>query len=449
MSNALAIASVTFVLMDLLNNGMIDRDVSAALGDVSVSALPPDRIEIGTLGQSQLNLFLYQVTPNQGWRNVGLPIRNAAAERIGENPLALDLHYLLTAYGAQQLHAEILLGYAMQLLHETPVLTRAAIRRSLAGPSQVAGGGHLPDTFRNLYTSELSEQVEMVKLWPQTLTTEEISRLWTAFQARYRPTAAYQASVVLIESRVSTKSSLPVQSRAVHATPSERPNIDKILSRSKAGDPFVEDRAIVVGDQLVVRGSQLKADDVLVRIGDSDIAPADTDISSDQILITIPSTVQAGLQPVQVFHRLVMGSPPAPHVLNESNVATFKLRPRIDSQAVSGVQGSGTNPRSGVIDLLVSPAVGAQQTVKVLLNQLAAPSSPPPATVPAFTMALPPRTSLASPPASPPDPSNSLHAPFSGVPAGNYLLRVVVDGAESPLQSDVNGAYGAPQVTIP
>ena len=48
---------------------------------------------------------------------------------LSNPPLALNnLHYLLSAYSGGDLHAEILLGYAMQLLHEMPVLTRAAIR---------------------------------------------------------------------------------------------------------------------------------------------------------------------------------------------------------------------------------------------------------------------------------------------------------------------------------
>ena len=45
MSTALAIASVTAVLKDLLNNGLIDHNVSAQVGEsVLVTALPPDRI---------------------------------------------------------------------------------------------------------------------------------------------------------------------------------------------------------------------------------------------------------------------------------------------------------------------------------------------------------------------------------------------------------------------
>ncbi|MBD0326353.1 MAG: DUF4255 domain-containing protein, partial [Pyrinomonadaceae bacterium] len=87
MSTALAIASVTAVLKDLLHNGLIDHDLVSSLGDVLVSALPPDRIDISeTTGNSQLNLFLYQVTPNTGWRNVGLPSRDGRGERLTNPP---------------------------------------------------------------------------------------------------------------------------------------------------------------------------------------------------------------------------------------------------------------------------------------------------------------------------------------------------------------------------
>ena len=91
--------------------------------------------------QSRLNLFMYRVTPNQGYSNVELPSQDSRGVRLANPPLALDLHYLLSAYGADELHGEILLGYGMQLLHETPVLSREAIRRSLAAPRFVGGRG--------------------------------------------------------------------------------------------------------------------------------------------------------------------------------------------------------------------------------------------------------------------------------------------------------------------
>ena len=452
MSNALAIASVTFTLLDLLNNGLIDRDISASLGDVAVTALPPDRVDVANLTRSQLNLFLYQVTPNQGWRNVGLPSRNGAGERINDNPLALDLHYLLTAYGAHQLHAEILLGYGMQLLHETPVLTRNAIRRSLAGPSQVETGGDLPDALRSLFTSQLSEQVEMIKIWPQTITTEEISRMWTAFQARYRPTAAYQASVVLIESRASAKSALPVQSRSVQAIPFQKPFIEQVLSRATASSPPsppAPDRAILSGDQLVLLGTELKGDDTVVMLGQTELVPATDDISTSQIVLTIPASVPAGIQSIQVLQRLLLGSPPMPHRIIGSNVASFTLRPQIQMPiTITNPQGAGPSPRSGVFNLTIKPVVAFDQRVKLLLNHIEPISSPPPVSVSAFSFEAPPRIDLSSPPLSPPPPTANLQIPFFGVPAGDYLVRVVVDGAESPLQSDASGTFNAPQVTI-
>ena len=153
MSNALAIGAVTAVLRDLLNNGLIDHDIPAAVGDVAVSALPPDRVVSSSNGEdpNQLNLFLHRVTPNVGWRNANLPTFDQNGRRVSNTPLGLDLHYLLTAYGSEDFHAEILLGYAMQLMHDTPVLRRDAIRRALEAPSPVGGdyvAAHLPGSLR-------------------------------------------------------------------------------------------------------------------------------------------------------------------------------------------------------------------------------------------------------------------------------------------------------------
>ena len=137
MSSALAIAGVTAVLRDLLNDGLINHNVSGVLGStVTVSALPPDRVVAANgTENTQLNLFLHQVSPNLGWRNEGLPSRDSSGRtRLSNPPLALDLHYLLSAYGAEDLHAEILLGYAMQLLHETPVLGRSDHHRAESFP---------------------------------------------------------------------------------------------------------------------------------------------------------------------------------------------------------------------------------------------------------------------------------------------------------------------------
>lgn len=213
MSNALAIAGVTAVIKDMLDSGLIDHKVTDAMGKgVMVSAAAPDTIELtGANAKPRLNLFLHQVTPNSGWRNVGFPSHDGRGNRTSNPPLALDLHYLLTAYGTEDLQAEVLLGYAMQLLHETPVLARDAIRKAL-NPAPV-NGNILPSVYKALRAVDLAEQVEQIKITPSSLNTEEMSRLWSALQAHYRPSVAYQVSVVLIESSLPARSALPVLTR--------------------------------------------------------------------------------------------------------------------------------------------------------------------------------------------------------------------------------------------
>lgn len=211
MSSALAIAGVTAVLRDRLNDGLISQNVAGIIGSsVAVSVGPPDRVVPANGNETtQLNLFLHQVSPNSGWRNEGLPARDASGrQRLSNPPLALDLHFLLSAYSSGEFHGEILLGYAMQFLHETPVFTRQAIRNALT-PAPLPG----TPLQRALAESGLADQIEQIKITPEYLNTEEMSKLWTAIQSHFRPTAAYLATVVLIEAAQPVRTPLPVLSR--------------------------------------------------------------------------------------------------------------------------------------------------------------------------------------------------------------------------------------------
>lgn len=339
----------------------------------------------------------------------------------------------------------------MQLLYETPILTRAAIRRALAPPSSVTSGGGLPPALEALFTSELAEQVEQLKISPHPMNTEEISKLWAAIQANYRPTAAYQVSVILIEGRRATKSALPVRARGVYVVPFKRPVIEQIKSQANAGAPVVADQPILAGHSLILVGTDLRGDDTRVNVGGIEAVPATADLSDTQISVPIPPDLQAGVQGVQVIQRVLMGSPPAPHQGVESNLAAFVLRPRVEAINVSQLQGSGDVPRSANVNLSVAPRIGVAQRVVLMLNELIAPASPPAsaeATPRAYSFAAPPRIQL-SPPASPPASSASINIPIAGVRAGTYLVRVQVDGAESPLGTDASGRFNAPQVLIP
>jgi len=194
MSSALAIVSVTAVLKNLLDNALIRQSATSNTGDVTVTALPPDRIALGAEERSRLNLYLYRLTPNSGRRRTSH--FNAQEKQQTSPPLALDLHYLLTAYGERDFQAEIVMGYATQCLHETSILTRDIIRSALASLTK---GDASSTGLSALAASTLAEQVEEITITPEFLSMEELSKLWSSLQAHSRLCMTYLVSVVLIE----------------------------------------------------------------------------------------------------------------------------------------------------------------------------------------------------------------------------------------------------------
>jgi len=438
MSDALAIAAVTAVLKDLLNNGLTAHKVGDIVGDVTVSSLPPDRVlPNGGDDPNQLNLFLYQVTPNAAWRNVGLPSRDAAGDRTSNPPLALNLHYLLTAYGNKELYPEIILGHAMQLLHEVPVLSRDGIRKALTPPASPAPPPFPPA----LATSELASQVEQIKITPETLNTEEVSKLWSAFQTHYRPTAAYQVTVVLIEAKSSTKSALPVNGRSVYVIPFDQPVIEKV---SDAGG---ESLPILPTSTLRITGQRLRGKTTQVWIGAVDLSAGITKLSDGEILLALPAPLPAGLYaglvPLRVAHPVEMSTPPAPHEGLESSPQPLVLRPIITPVVTSAVSSvvNGVTVKAGKIEVTFNPKVHAEQRLVLLLNEFQPPASRP---ARAYSFRAPAGNGVVSPAVD----TATVEFSYANVIPGDYLVRARVDGGESVLSLNAAGEYALPRVTI-
>ncbi|MCB0075874.1 MAG: DUF4255 domain-containing protein [Anaerolineales bacterium] len=190
MTAELPIASVTAILKNILENELVRRMVSSTVGtDVIVSALPPDRITVGADERTQLNLFFYQAKPNMRLHAPDWESRN---ETPGSRPLTLELHYLVTAYSAQELHAEVLLSHALRIFQETSTLNQDAFEKRLA--AIVRGNERKGELLSS--PTDRSSRVEQITIRPQFLPTEEMSRLWSALQAPFRPSVAYKVTVV-------------------------------------------------------------------------------------------------------------------------------------------------------------------------------------------------------------------------------------------------------------
>jgi hypothetical protein len=243
MSNSLAIAAVTETLRNLLDTQInvdpaTDPNSDPDLAGTDVTTRPPDKAR-GTLTGNQVNLFLYQTALNAAWRNLDMP-RQVRPGENGRPPLPLNLYYMLTAYGrdddSSAVLAHRLLGRAMSILHDHAVLGTAEIQAALSG-------------------NDLYQQIEHVRITPQALSVEEISKLWTIFQTQYRISVAYQVTVVLIDSTLSTTSPLPVlrrgqDDRGVATSVGPSPSLTGV--RPTGGRPSAR-----LGDDLVLLGQQL------------------------------------------------------------------------------------------------------------------------------------------------------------------------------------------------
>jgi len=406
MSNFLAIATVTAALKRLLQ-GAASGAVSGAL----VRTGRPEAPSNGGAVAPGIDLYLYQVMPNAALRNDDLPTRRGDGTLVQRPKVALDLHYLLTFRGDENaLEPQRLLGNAARALHASPVITQNLIGLAVAD-------------FGFLAPSDLAGAFELVKVSPLSLSLEELSKLWSVFfQVPYNLSVAYQATVVVIEGVEAPQQALPVLDRRIYVHPFQNAFIEEVAPAAGPGRP------ILAGDTLVLRGRQLRRD--LTRVVVRGIAVEPSAVSDVEVRVPLTSPpfpaggLRAGVQGVSVVHPLLMGVPPVEHGGFESNVAAFVLRPTVT--AVSA-------PDSTHVSLTVAPAVGEGQRAVLLLNRV--PGGPPSAHV--FT--------------NPPAPADAATIGFtiSGVAAGDYFVRVQVDGAESPVVLDPASPSFGPKVTIP
>jgi len=415
MSSALAIAAVTATLKDLLNEGLLNHDLSS-IGSFSVTAQPPDRITTGNTEANQLNVFLYQVTPNLGWRNVGLPSRDGRGNRIANPPLALDLHYLISAYGSQDFNAEILLGYAMQLLHETPGVSREQLRIVLGIPSPV-DGNFVPGRFGTMSAEDLADQVELIKIAPVYLSADELSKLWTAMQSRYRPSMAYLVSVVLIQAEGGARVAPPVLQRgAGDRGPQARASAPPLLQAVRNPANLLLP-ALQLGDELSFVGNGLARSGTLTalftneRLGIVNELPLSGATSASELRGQLPDASAPGAKAAWAtgVYGAAIQVVEAGQPSWTTNSVPVAIAPRITAAPLAAAAGAGFT-----LTVTCSPRLRTLQEpgLRLIFGQ---------------TELLP---VLIDTPADP-DAATSIQFTVPALDAGSYPLRLRVDGIDS------------------
>jgi hypothetical protein len=432
----LAIAAVTATICKLLDS--LDGD---PFGPVKVTALPPDQIKPEDPSPRALNVFLYQVTPNLGWRSAGLPSHSSLDQgvRLSNPPLALDLHYLLTAYGGQDLEAEIALGCGMEVLHDARVLSRTQIRHTLAldnggqGSGQAKKLAEIKADQEGRKAIDLADQIEQIKITPQFLSSDELSKLWTAMQARYRPSMAYLATTVIIQGRKPIYSTLPVLARgkddqgydAQADVRSPAPTVPMLLNlRVIAAKPGEALAAAELGDTIELHGA-LFGDDrdrvvALLRGPSPNGVPRNkllkpTDVKPDVVRIVLPHGANAELKwPAGTYTIALKITPPNEPAAYTSELA-FTLAPRLSEKPKVSRQGDDL-----ILEAKFRPQIHVGQQVELLVGSQSFAASLDPTKTP------------------PPDPSSTAKVSIKGIQATSAPMpvRLRVDGVESQLVRD-------------
>ena len=335
MSNSLAIAAVTTTLRNLISQG-----VAQELGDGIVTTQPPDKARYHH-DKNQINLFLYHILPNASWRTMDLPNRVKPGE-IGQPPLALNLYYIITFYGKDNddILAHRLLGKAMHILNDYAVLNPADIKISLG-------------------ESDLHNQVERVRITLQSMSLEDVSKLWTTFQTQYRISAVYEVSVVIIESSRIVKTQKPVLTRGEDSLFVEAsltlpsPTLETVQLPN-------QQNGIHLGEVFTLIGHHLDSDDgtVFVRLMHPCFSkPMQLELqqqSSTEIVVELPnepSNLPAGFYTVAV--RLCKDGKE-----QTTNALPFSLAPKIQQIRQS----------ERILTLITNPQVWQQQKVALLLG---------------------------------------------------------------------------------
>ncbi len=202
-----------------------------------------------------------------------------------------------------------------------------------------------------------------------------------------------------------------------------QPTIEQVIA------PAETEQLIVVDSTLVIRGKRLRGEITRIRLSNQEKLLVPEDVKETQISLLVPPDLYAGVQGVQVVH-LKMGDMGQKQQI-ESNIAAFVLHPKI-TVAITQVENSAENLCSAKITVKFQPKIAKTQRVVLLLNEIS--NNNP--------------IAYSFPVAVDNDDTDVMTISVTNIKPGTYLVRVQVDGAESPLHINQSGEYNAPQVII-
>lgn len=425
MSNPLAIASVTAILKRLIRTNL-DRAQLNLNGAFDVTAKPPDQIQPNNAPPTNnLNLYLWKVVPNAGYSNLDLPSRNSAGRRIGNQSLSLDLFYVMSASGAEELNAEILLGYGMQILHDQPGMSPTQIDQ-LINETKPTGDPRFP----NLLKSNLADQIESLKISRFFPKDDLPTKLWPALNTPLRMSAYYQISLVLTEVERSLPIDPPILSTKSHIAATERTVIDRIGVLDAQNSPTANWTASPQpGAWIEIVGQNLKPNPGRLRLASQAIDLSGIAGSQNKLRLQIPPNARIGASTVLIESQADFGEGSVPRLRAVRTSAPYLLSivPEVTAITARADPSSTTTTFNGELELEIATPLTTDQTVSLTLM--------PPADAQN-------QTSLDTSVEINSNNPKRLKASVSGIARQTYIYQLTIDGAGTPFLTDQAGLSG-------
>lgn len=166
------IADVSDTLRKVLTDALQPLDpMNPPIADVS------DLQGIIPIAPARITIFLFETVEDPSARNRPPALSTVPPNQILKKkpPMALLLRYMLTPWSGDRLTDHRLLGRAMQVLYNNPVLSGTQLLGQLAGTDQA------------------------LKISLSPLTIEERARVWYAIQQPYHLSVTYEVRVVNLD----------------------------------------------------------------------------------------------------------------------------------------------------------------------------------------------------------------------------------------------------------
>lgn len=325
-----AISEVTRAIRALLK-GKMKRSAS-----LPITLLSPGDEKLNDA--EGLNLYLYRVVENPLFKNRDWP-GDREKSGLPYPPLALNLFYLLTPYaksvgpsdeGEDEAISHQILGDAMQVLHENPVLNDI----------------HDTDFDANIILEkDLRNSFEKINISLSPLSMEEISKIWSAINKPHKLSVVYEVSLIQIVPTKRPTVTAHVMETNVEIRLRSPPIISGVSPQSGPADAEIT----LTGENFLIKGHE-----TMVEVNGEEVVKKIH--TNRNITFDLPGKFTHG---PELEIRVSVGS--------ESAAAKFIVSPWIDS--ISPISGPVDSNKQDFLTLIIR-GIGFKDGMSVKVDQI-------------------------------------------------------------------------------